>query len=72
MTRQTRLVLIAPNGARVVPEVGSEPIALDLSHIPNADAVAPMAIAVEQRCDLGSWHVVGGPVPLPLYDGVLP
>lgn len=65
MIRLTRLVIVSPDGERV--EDDSGPDALDLTRIPNADARAPMGVRVEQQCDLGHWHWVGG-TALPLYD----
>jgi hypothetical protein len=72
MSRDTRLVLVAPNGARITePGKPSVILALDLSSIPNADARVPLTMAVEQRCNMGHWHTIGDR-QLPLYDGVTP
>ena len=66
MSRPTRLVLIAPNGAQI-PDVE-----LDLDGIPNANAQSPISYVIQQRCDLLHWHPVSRPSYLPCYDGVEP
>jgi hypothetical protein len=65
----TRLVLRGPNGEYITEN--GRLMGVMLTHLPNADATAPIALEVEQQCDMNHWHQVGRTM-LPFYDGALP
>jgi len=66
----TRLVLVSPDGDYIKDD-HNRIMGVVLTGLLNANGAAPIALEVEQQCDMGHWHAVGR-TPLPAYDGVWP
>ena len=66
----TRLVLVSPKG-EYVKDDHNRIMGIVLTGLPNGITAAPIALEVEQQCDMGHWHTVGR-TSLPAYDGVWP
>jgi hypothetical protein len=58
-----RLVVKDPAGQVPAADARGRPLAhweIDLTGMPNADAIAPLSAAVQEQCNLGCWHDVSG------------
>lgn len=57
----TRLVVELPDGTILAGKI------IDLTGVPNASAISPLRIVVQQKCNKGMWHRFGS-VSVPCYD----